>query len=85
MASIGGGAGSGGGGASGVFYADHLTIAAHSTDNVEVFQSWDDTSVGTQLVLNKFPDACTATKRQLMGKNPDDSYTVVSESCIDQP
>jgi ABC-type transporter Mla subunit MlaD len=84
MASLTGGGGGGGGGASGVYYSDYLNIAAHSSGTGEVFQSWDGTSLGDKTILNVLPDATTNTKRQLEMRNPDGTFTIISESCSDQ-
>ena len=83
MASIGGGPGGGGGSTGGVFYADGLSIAGGGTGSAELFQTWDDDSIGTQDIINKLPDATTSTKRQLLIRNPDATYTIIAESCTD--
>jgi hypothetical protein len=72
---------------SGVYYADGLSIAAFSsTTGVTVTRSWDsahDTTSGK--VWNVMPDATNALKRQILGKNPDNTYTVITESCSNHP
>ena len=83
MAQLGGGGGAGGGGAGGVYYADGLGIAGNSTGTGTVYQSWDDTNLGTKDIINKLPDDTTATKRQLLIRNPDGTYCVIAESCAD--
>lgn len=85
-AKVGGeGGGGGGGSVPGVFYADHLNIAAHSTGTATVYEAWTGSVGGTGVtVRNVLPDATTNTKRQLLGKSPDGSYVVIAESCSDQ-
>jgi hypothetical protein len=80
---LGGGGGGGGGGGSGAFYADHLSIVANgSATGITVKRSWDtanDTTSGK--VWNRGPDATINTRRQYMVKNPDNTYTIIGQSC----
>lgn len=87
---------SGGGGGGGIFFADHLSIPAcvgllsalptpPSISGVSVYQTMGGgaftlvTSSG--LVANGLPNATDPGKRQILAKQSDGSYVVVTQSC----
>jgi hypothetical protein len=80
----GGAAPGAGGGGGGVYYKTGLVIAAQATITgvAGVKQSWsgaDDSASAT--IHNVLPNATDGSKVQLLGKNPDGSYTVIAQSC----
>lgn len=78
--------GGGDGGGGGIFYADGLVIAAlGSITSVTLRESWTGDPVTAPTVWNSMPDATDGSKRQLLGKNPDGTYTVINQSCSNHP
>lgn len=85
-----GGGGSGGGAA--YYCTNHLSLAAGtgtfpaitpSSTSATVYAASGGSlsSLGSATIYNFGPDATDSTKRQILAKNADGTYTVVGESC----
>jgi hypothetical protein len=88
------GAPSSGGGAAGIYFADGLNIAAasgalvgpptiHST-SADVYQITGGGAAlfaASQTIYNGLPDATDNTRRQILQRNNDGTFSVVSQSC----
>jgi hypothetical protein len=54
---------------------------ASTTTTVYQLSAGGLVSIGTQTVYNAMPDACDNTKRQVLGKNADGTFSVIGQSC----
>jgi len=85
QAAASGGMGPSNGSSGGVYFTDPgaTTIAAGSTASLTVYEikASGDASLGSQTVINKYPDATEASKRLILGKTRDDAYVVIGQGC----